>query len=138
MAQGTAPCPYDSNSRNIYLGITKRRGRGVFALRRFTAGEIIETCHVIVIPAAQWPRIENTVFFDYAFQWGSDGQTAAIAMGYGSFYNHSYTPNAVYAKRIEDVAIDFTALREIGEGEEIVVNYNGRPDGREALWFPVL
>jgi hypothetical protein len=130
-------CANDSNSRNVYLGVTKRKGRGVFARREISAGETIETSPVIVVPASQWSSIATTMFYDYIFEWGWDGEDGALAMGYGSFYNHSYAPNARYHRRIEDVAIDFVALRNIELSEEIVVNYNGHPDNLEPLWFPI-
>jgi len=130
-------CADDSNSRNVYLGVTKRKGRGVFARRPIAAGETIETAQVIVVPAAQWSSVATTTLYDYIFQWGWDGEDAALAMGYGSFYNHSYAPNARYEKRLESGAIDFVALQDIAQAEEIVVNYNGRPDNREPLSFPV-
>jgi SET domain-containing protein len=130
-------CANDSNCRNVYLGVTKRKGRGVFARREISAGETIETSHVIVVPASQWSSIATTMLYDYIFERGWDGEDGALAMGYGSFYNHSYSPNARYHRRLEDVAIDFVALRNIEPSEEVVVNYNGHPDNREPLWFPL-
>jgi uncharacterized protein len=129
--------PDDGNSRNVALGVSKHKGRGVFARRPIATGEVFETAPVLVVPAAEWSSIENTVFFDYTFEWGWDGESAAIALGYGSLYNHSYTPNARYEKRLEDAAIDFVALREIQTGEEILINYNGKPEARDPLWFTV-
>jgi hypothetical protein len=130
-------CADDPNSRNVYLGVTKRRGRGVFARRRIAAGDTFEISPVIVIPAAQWSGMEKTVLYDFTFGWGPADQDAAIATGYGSFYNHSYAPNAMYEKRLEDVAIGFVALLDIEPGEEIVVNYGGGPDTQAPLWFRV-
>ena len=93
---------HDHNGRNVYLGVSPGKGRGVFARRPIAAGEVFETAPVLVVPAAEWSSIEKTVFFDYTFEWGWEGETAAIALGYGSLYNHSYTPNARYEKRLED------------------------------------
>ena len=61
----------------------------------------------------------------------------ALALGYGSLYNHSYKPNARY----DDVGPqtkEFTALRDIQPGEEITVNYNAEPKSRSAVWFEVV
>jgi SET domain-containing protein len=132
-----ATCADDSNSRNVYLGVTKRKGRGVFARRRISAGETIETANVLVVPASQWFLVAKSVLYDYTFEWGWDGEDAALAMGYGSFYNHSYAPNARYERRLADVAIDIVALHEIEQAQEIVINYNGHPENREPLWFPI-
>jgi len=127
----------DDNSRNVTLGLSRGKGRGVFARRLIAAGEIFETAPVIVIPKEQWHDLEKTTFFDYTFEWGPEGEDAALALGQGSLYNHSYSPNARYTKRIDDLAIDFSALRQIEPGQEIFVNYNGDPNDRAPLWFPV-
>lgn len=131
------PPVLDPNSAKLYVGVVPRRGRGVFARQAIATGELIERAQVIVIPAHQWPRLEHTTLYDYTFEWGWEGEETAIALGYGSIYNHSYSPNARYIKRLEDLVIDFVALRNIQPGEEIVVNYNGEPSNREPLWFRV-
>ena len=66
--------------------------------------------------------------------WGK--ATSAICFGYGSFYNHSYQPNATYKKKIKDKVIEFIALKDIKKSEEITVNYNyGNADDKSRLWI---
>ena len=113
---------------------SRGKGRGVFARRAIRKGEVFETCPVLVVPAA---AIEDysAGFGPYVFEWG-EGKVA-LALGFGSLYNHSYRPNARY----DDVGPqtkEFTALRDIEPGEEIVVNYNGNPRSRTAVWFDVI
>lgn len=115
---------------------TATRGRGVFAQAPIPAGTLIETADVILIPEAELPTIERGVLGNYFFRWGNDGRQGALALGYGSIYNHSFTPNARYVKHFDRCSIDFIALRDIAAGEEIRTNYNGDPAAREALWFP--
>jgi len=131
------PPVLDPNSAKLYIGVVPRRGRGVFACKAIATGELIERAPVIVIPASQCPNLEHTALYDYTFAWGEEDEDAAVALGYGSIYNHSYSPNARYVKRIEEMVIDFVALRDIQPGAEIVVNYNGEPGNREPLWFEV-
>jgi SET domain-containing protein len=69
----------------------------------------------------------------YYFRW-KDGVNA-ILFGYGSLYNHSYFPNAVYRRNYENHSMDFVALHDIRAGQEITINYNGKPDCRDPLWF---
>ncbi|HWL25392.1 MAG TPA: SET domain-containing protein-lysine N-methyltransferase, partial [Ureibacillus sp.] len=38
----------------------------------------------------------------------------------------------------ENHSIDFYAMRDIHEGEEILVNYNGDPEDQSPLWFEVI
>jgi uncharacterized protein len=130
----TAP---SEHAPRLLLGSTKTKGRGVFAGRPIVAGELIEAVPVIVIPAEQWPHVEPTVLALYIFNFGPEGEHAAIALGYGSLYNHSYLPNAEYAKSWEERLIRFIALRDIAAGEEITVNYNGTPGDRSPIWFEV-
>ncbi len=59
-------------------------------------------------------------------------------MGYGSLYNHSYTPNAVYQVNDQEMIIQFNALRNIQVGEEITINYNRNPGDRSPVWFEVI
>lgn len=121
----------------ICVGPTPGRGRGVFATAPIGKGEIIELAPVIVIPAEQWHHVEPTVLALYIFNFGPEGEHAAIALGYGSLYNHSYAPNAEYKKCWEERLIHFTALQNIAESDEITVNYNGSPGDRSEVWFNV-
>ena len=100
------------------------KGRGVVAERRIHAGETIERPPVLVIPREEVGRIRETRLAHYYFEWGEDCNEAAIALGYGSLYNHSYTPNARYEFRESEERLEFLALREIEAGEEITINYN--------------
>lgn len=111
------------------------KGRGVFARRAIAQGELIERVPVLVLPIrALACDGAPTRLADYCFQWGRG--TVALALGYGSLYNHSYRPNARY----DDVAPQtkvFTALRDIAPGEEITVNYNGDPEDGADVGFEV-
>jgi SET domain-containing protein len=114
-----------------------QKGRGVFAVSRLVSGEIIETAPIILIPASEWPHIEPTVLALYIYNFGptADEEHAAIALGYGSLYNHSYTPNAKYTKNWDEQVICFVAVRDIEPGEEITINYNGSPENQTPIWF---
>ena len=114
------------------------KGRGVVAGRRFEAGERIERVPVIVVPAEQRPMLEKTALFDYRFAWGEREDAAAIALGLGSLYNHSFSPNAKFWRFYEEREIEFTSLRAIEAGEEITVNYNGLPEDASPVWFPAV
>ena len=109
---------------SISIGHFPGKGRGVVAGRMFRAGETIERPPVIVISADESPLIRDTRLAHYHFEWGPDCRQTAIALGYGSLYNHSYTPNARYEFRESEECLEFVALREISPGEEITINYN--------------
>lgn len=122
----------------IRLGAAPGLGRGVFATAHISRGEMIERAPVLVSPADEWSHVEKTILYHYSFVWGPQLEHAAIGLGYASFYNHSYTPNAVYIRQLDDLLIDFVALRDIACGEQITVNYNNDPASQEPLWFEVI
>ncbi len=125
-----------TQSDAIEVKRVKGKGRGVFARRLIHKGEVIEKVPMIVMSAKEFEDgVTGTSLANYCFAWGQ-GQVA-LALGYGSIYNHSYRPNARYddvGPRIKE----FTALRDIAPGEEITVNYNGTPRSRAAVWFEVV
>src|SRR5947209_5674728 len=114
----------------------KGKGRGVFARRAIAEGEVIERVPVLVLSLDEIKKGDAwTGLAGYCFLWGEG--TVALALGYGSLYNHSFKPNARY----DDVGPqtkEFTALRTIQTGEEITVNYNGKPGSRKEVWFDVV
>ena len=61
----------------------------------------------------------------------------AMALGTGSLYNHSFEPNAQYLRLFGEQAIEYVALHDIREGEEITINYNGDPDDDSPVWFKI-
>jgi SET domain-containing protein len=105
----------------LRIDYIKGKGRGVIAAKDFNKGAIIERSPVIVIPQYELMHVFKTVLLNYIFSWGS--HESAIALGYGSLYNHSYHPNATYSTRIIDMCIEFQALENIQEGQEITIDY---------------
>jgi SET domain-containing protein len=125
-----------THSNAIEVKRIKGKGRGVFARRLIRKGEVIEKVPMLVLTAEEFESgVSGTSLSSYCFAWGKN--SVALALGYGSLYNHSYRPNARY----DDVGPrtkEFTALRVIEPGEEITVNYNGTPKSRSAVWFKVV
>ena len=127
----------DPNSRNITLDISPGRGRGVFARRSFEKGAIIERAPVIVVPEKQWPKVATSLLSNYAFDWGEKDEHAAIALGFISIYNHSFTPNAQLEQMLGDMMMELVALKPIQPGAQSTVNYNGDPQNGKPGWFRV-
>ncbi len=113
------------------------KGRGVRAGRRFVRDEVIERAPVVVLSATDWEIASQTDVSRYCFSWGRGGLQAAIALGIGSLFNHSYAPNAFARPRAQERLMEFVALRDIEANEEITINYNGDPDNREPVGFRV-
>ena len=117
----------------IYVASSGLHGRGVFTDEPLAKGDLIEVCPVMVIPPDQRPLIDQSVFSGYYFEW--DEGAGGLAMGFGSYYNHSYKPNARYDPGEEEATMLFTAIKPIQPGAEITINYNGDPRSRKKLWF---
>ena len=119
-------------TEDLIIKETKNKGRGVFANKNFEKGNIIEVCPVVILSEKDRSKIDDSSLYDYYFGW-EDGK-AAIALGFGSLYNHSFKPNADYEKDFENKRILFKAIGDIKEDEEILVDYTqgGKEDD---LWF---
>ena len=109
------------------------KGRGGFARRPIRKGEVIERVPVLVLEEEDYRKeMDTRILAGYVFAWGEG--TIALALGYGSLYNHSYKPNARY-QDVAPTTKQFVALRDIKPGEEVTVNYNGSPRSRAKVWF---
>ncbi|MCB0630684.1 MAG: SET domain-containing protein-lysine N-methyltransferase [Saprospiraceae bacterium] len=118
---------------SLYIAPSSRGGRGVFTSEEIEPESIIEISPVIVLSAADLRLIHQTHLHDYYFLW-EDGH-CAIALGYGSLYNHASKPNADYRMDYADHSITFYCTRLIKAGEEITVNYVAGGNERSELWF---
>jgi len=124
-------------SQKLEIKESEGRGRGVFAKEKISKREIFESTPVILYHSDTQDHLNQLhpgvkhLLNDYVFGW-SDGMVA-IALGFGSLYNHSWNHNAQYM-RIENKfnAIRFIAKRDIEPGEEIFIRY-ATVAGK--LWF---
>ncbi len=119
----------------LYIAPSDLGGRGVFTAHDIDAGSMIEIAPVLVIPPAQVKIIHETVLHDYYFRWGNDLESCAIALGFGSLYNHSFAPNMTFEMDFGNNTLDFYAYRKIAAGEELTFNYNGDLEDKTPLWF---
>ena len=110
---------------NVYIKDTgTAKGRGVFASRAFKSGETIEICPVVLFHMEynSLPKAIKTLVFDWEVLAGRR-RTHALALGYGSFYNHNNPANLRYEADAENDLLRFIAVRDIDADEELTVNY---------------
>ena len=113
-------------------------GLGVFATEKIEKHEMFESCPVILFHKGivdDYHRLYNTnrhIIDDYVFKWKNG--CLAIALGYGSLYNHSndHANATCHMTTDHDPRISFTAKRDIAPGEEIFHHYRR---GRGKLMF---
>lgn len=117
----------------LFVAPSAIHGTGVFARRDFTPDDLIECCPVVVCLASDEELLEQTNLRGLYFHWEDDG--LALALGYGSLYNHSWKSNARYEHDYDAAVIRYFAVRPISAGDEITINYTGDPDGVAPLWF---
>lgn len=105
------------------------KGRGVVALSEFEPGDVIEDCPVLVISGEDSCHIDQTSLYNYYWEW--KGDAVALALGYGSLYNHSDMPNARVMKNYETSTMKILCMKSIKPGEEISVHYG-------SVWFKMV
>ena len=122
--------------------ISKGKGKGAFAKKDIKKNTVIDIANVILIPNKDYNKIKKTVLYDYCYIWKDPkhkpGFENAITLSISQFINHSYEPNIRYLYDYKEKAIEFSAIKEIKEGEELTVNYNGLVSDKSPVWFNVL
>ena len=122
---------------NVHVEKSKGRGRGVFAKTSIKAGVVIEIAPVIVMNAKDRKLLDQTLLHDYIFEWGDSKKECCMALGYVSLYNHSYEANCVYEMDFKKQEISIKAVRNLREGEQLFINYNGESNSEAPVWFDV-
>jgi SET domain-containing protein len=123
-----------SEKNYISNSIIPNSGRGIFASKFLKKGETIEISPVILLKG-EGVKLRKSKLYNYYFLWDKQPD-AALALGFGSIYNHSYNPNATYKKHLKDEVVEFIAIKNIKKDEEITINYNyGDPDDKSTLWI---
>jgi SET domain-containing protein len=117
----------------LFVAPSPIHGTGVFARRDLAPGDEVECCPVIVCPAGEEAMLEQTQLRGLYFHWDDEG--VAVALGFGSLYNHSWSSNARYEADLDAELIRIVCVRPIAAGEEVTINYTGEPDGIGDLWF---
>jgi uncharacterized protein len=126
---------------DVYLkdtGATK--GMGAFASRNFSAGELIEECPVILfkVPFSPPGELRRRVFSWLALVKNGGPYATAVALGFGSMYNHDDSSNMRYEADVQNATLKFTATRHIKANEELTINYNastGEGSNEGSDWF---
>ena len=119
----------------LTIAPSPNRGRGVFATEAIQMNTTIEIAPVIVLTKEHRIIVEQTLLYDYIFEWGEDHKSAAVALGYVSIYNHTIHPNCVYEMDYENETISIMTIKDINPGDELFINYNAEIDQESPVWF---
>jgi hypothetical protein len=129
-------------SPELYIAETGTAlGRGAFAGRSYSPGEVVEVCPVILLDYSM--KELSLPVQRVVFNWSKlcdSPEKYALVLGCGSIYNHTDEPNMRYSADPENQAMIYTAVREIEQGEQLTVSYNQVPEGeapRKRNWFEI-
>jgi SET domain-containing protein len=121
----------------LFVAETAGMGRGVFTSEPIEAGTVVEIAPVIVMEATDRNHLDKTLLHDYIFEWNPESHQCCMALGYVPLYNHSSSSNCEYDMDYEHSLITVKAVRAIGTGEELFINYNGDWNNATPVWFEV-
>lgn len=111
-----------------------KKGRGVFASRRYSKNELIErapsfTCADSLLSDLMEMNENRTIFHDYVF---NKSGIVHIGLGWTSLYNHSKDNNAHWKVDNDNQTIEIRARKDIESGDEITILY---VSDESMLWF---
>lgn len=121
--------------------ISEKKGKGAIAKKHIKKGTIVDVAYVIPIPNKEYEKVSKTVLYNYCYIWEDPKHKPeyknAITLSISQFINHSYQPNLKYLYDYKDKSIEFSAIRDIAQGDELTVNYNGLVEDHSPMWFEV-
>ncbi|KAJ4482221.1 cytidine deaminase-like protein [Lentinula aciculospora] len=114
--------PEHLNSTGCRIKYSEGKGRGVFASRKIQRNTVVEISPVLFCGVEEYENFgKSTVLDHYTFKW-KDGRTA-LALGLGSLFNHSTSPNVSYTLDSHTDSIRYEAVRDIYPDEELCIFY---------------
>ena len=89
------------------------------------------------MPFEQLPEEVRKLVYDWGGLAGMP-DTHALALGYGSLYNHGNPASLRYGADEAGLLLRLVAVRDVAAGEELTINYNaegGEPVSGDDYWF---
>ena len=112
----------------VYVSTSEQLGgiRCIKAARDIKAGELLESCPIILLAFGELEHYDKTILTNYNYEW--DDENDAFVLGYCVLTNHSFSANAMYKRNFEKKEMEYYAVKDIKKDEEVLINYNGKPD----------
>lgn len=121
--------------------VSETKGKGAFAKKDIKKDTIIDIANVVLISNKDYRNIKKTYLYNYCYIWEDPKLKPAfknaITLSVSQFINHSYAPNLRYLYDYKNKAIEYKAIQDIKNGDELTVNYNGLVDDTSPLWFKI-
>ncbi|KAG7443141.1 uncharacterized protein BT62DRAFT_972973 [Guyanagaster necrorhizus] len=120
--------PEHLNTTGCRIQYSEGKGRGVYASRFIENRTVVEISPVLLFSKDEYESHgRHTVLGHYTFKC-KDGRMA-LALGLGSLFNHSDSPNVTYEIDLSTESIRYTTVHDIEPGEELCIFYGHN------LWF---
>lgn len=114
----------------VKMGDSPIHGRGVFATKFISKGEIIERCPMVQMANRSKYQLDAQVWnYMYAqppcdcYDCKNHGFLFFMVGGYGMMYNHQESPNALWKFNYTQLLADVVAVKDINAGEEVFIHY---------------
>jgi len=103
-------------------------GRGLFASEPLLRGTLIHSAPCLLVTKASYQEhAKHTVLEHYLFN--TPNGDKLLALGYGSIFNHSDSPNVDYRIDKPNLTVNYYASKGVEKGEELFIYYGA------SLWF---
>jgi hypothetical protein len=109
-------------SSNLIVRAVPGKGRCVFAARDIAKGSLLLADPIILVAGEESDHMDKTAVGRYVFQW-DDEDNVAVVLGLGSLINHGLPENVALVSNYQDQTMEFYALTDIKEGQELVYDY---------------
>lgn len=113
----------------IEVRTTKSKGRGVFALKDFALGDVVEISPIIDLGRQDGEIVQCTRLGDYTFSSASYEENTVVALGYASLYNHSRNNNCDFL--VGETSIVIKAVEAVKAGDELTFDYGWEDEDYE-------
>ena len=111
----------------VEVRVAPVRGRGVFATRDILKGTLVDVSPVLLFNDEEYSAHgKHTVLDHYTYRWRGG---YALALGLGSIFNHSASPNTGFLRDMDKQTISYITLRDVPVGSELYICYGS------SLWF---
>ncbi|KAJ3788392.1 cytidine deaminase-like protein [Lentinula aff. detonsa] len=120
--------PEHLNGSDCRIRHSEDKGKGVYASQKIQRNTVIEISPVLFVGIAEYEQHGNFDALDHhTYKW-KDGRMA-VALGLGSLFNHSNTPNVSYTMDPQTDSIRYETARDIYPDEELCIFYDHK------VWF---
>ncbi len=114
-----------ARTEGLRVAPSRLGGRGLFAGANIAAGALVTSASVLVLPPGETAHVDGGLLRHYVFDWTPEAPSTQYAVAFGeiSFCNHSAAPNCRFELDRDRLCISLYAARDIGEGEELTIDY---------------